>query len=257
MPKTKPTYQIPFDAAGDMMNYVSYKTPETWKDIYEFRSQLTVHELHRGRSSVTVEMRDSADHVFWLSIAEFMRLVKEYTLVKGKLPTLWWTFKKQGSAYFIYELQPDPEVKKAIDGMSQLEMARMVRFAPIGDVIFLGATGTYFHKVFKEKGGMTTAVSKEIGWGLEAVNSKDYRSGMCLAVLGNDATGEYRCGRRATHHTRSRFWTNSGIEEKLTEREQREQPVCLEHAQRVDKYWAGVKSGESETCVAFDEEGKE
>lgn len=48
--------------------------------------------------------------------------------------------------------------------MSQLEMARKWRFAPLGDPFFSGEVGDYFKEVFAEKGGMSTAISKEIGW---------------------------------------------------------------------------------------------
>lgn len=165
--KEKPTYRIPFDADGDMMNYVSPSESPEWKDIYEFDAQLTVVMLRRGRSSVTVEMVDSKRRVLWISIAEFMRLVKSYTLTQGRLPKLWWTFKKQGHAYFVYEVQLNPKVKKTIDDMSQLEMARLHRFAPAGEPMFIGAVGTYFGQVFYEKGGFTPAISKELGWDKE------------------------------------------------------------------------------------------
>ncbi len=55
-------------------------------------------------------------------------------------------------------------LRAKIDGMSQIEMARKYRFAPIGDPMFQGRVGTYFAKRFKELGGMTPAISKQIGW---------------------------------------------------------------------------------------------
>lgn len=57
------------------------------------------------------------------------------------------------------------EKKKEIDNMSHEEMATKVRFAPVGDPLFLGDdVGKYFGKKFQEKGGMTPTVSKKIGW---------------------------------------------------------------------------------------------
>lgn len=58
----------------------------------------------------------------------------------------------------------DEVTKKAIDEMSQFSMASLWRNAPSGHPYFQGETGEYFSKVFKEKGGMTTEISKEIGW---------------------------------------------------------------------------------------------
>jgi len=56
-------------------------------------------------------------------------------------------------------------VKKRIDDMTQEEMARLWRFAPVGEPLFQGDTGDYFKKVFfEEKGGFTPAISKGLGW---------------------------------------------------------------------------------------------
>ena len=56
--------------------------------------------------------------------------------------------------------------KAKIDAMSQEDMARLWRFAPAGHPYFVSGSelSEYFAKVFKEKGGMTPAVSKRIGW---------------------------------------------------------------------------------------------
>lgn len=57
--------------------------------------------------------------------------------------------------------------KKEIDGMSQLEMARLWRFAPAGHPYFDSRNGDlpdYFKNVFWAKGGMTPGISKQIGW---------------------------------------------------------------------------------------------
>jgi hypothetical protein len=55
-------------------------------------------------------------------------------------------------------------LKKKIDSMSHRELAIAWRFLPFGDPMFEGEAGKYFQEVFKKKGGMTTAISKEIGW---------------------------------------------------------------------------------------------
>jgi len=55
--------------------------------------------------------------------------------------------------------------RKQIDAMTQIEMARLWRFHPVGHPIFQGETGAYFKKVFfEEKGGFTPAISRELGW---------------------------------------------------------------------------------------------
>ena len=55
--------------------------------------------------------------------------------------------------------------KKIIDGMTQMEMARLYRFAPAGHLYFRNDTmlSDYFQKIFNELGGMTPAISKAIG----------------------------------------------------------------------------------------------
>jgi len=54
--------------------------------------------------------------------------------------------------------------KATIDNMSQEEMARLHRFAPLGSPLFAGELGEYFAASFKKKGGMTPEISKRIGW---------------------------------------------------------------------------------------------
>jgi len=55
--------------------------------------------------------------------------------------------------------------KKRIDNMTHETMARIWRFSPSGDPLFVrGEAYDYFKKRFEELGGMTTAVSKAIGW---------------------------------------------------------------------------------------------
>jgi len=57
--------------------------------------------------------------------------------------------------------------KAKIDAMTQVEMARLWRFAPSGHPYFLGGSPLYehFQARFKALGGMTPEVSKRIGWG--------------------------------------------------------------------------------------------
>lgn len=58
------------------------------------------------------------------------------------------------------------EWEDRIDKMSHSEMASLRRFAPIGHPVFSKRLPLYerFEKRFKELGGMTPAVSKQIGW---------------------------------------------------------------------------------------------
>jgi len=56
--------------------------------------------------------------------------------------------------------------KAVIDSMSQIELARLWRFAPPGHPYFNGDLPlyVYFRDRFHELGGMTPEISKEIGW---------------------------------------------------------------------------------------------
>ncbi len=58
------------------------------------------------------------------------------------------------------------EYKKEIDEMSQVEMARLWRFAPSGHPYFQNdlPLSEYFNARFKKLGGFTASISKEIGW---------------------------------------------------------------------------------------------
>ena len=64
----------------------------------------------------------------------------------------------------------DPKTKELIDNMSHEEMARRWRFGKVGGPLFQGETGKYFAERFAELGGMTTAVSKSVGWDKQKEN---------------------------------------------------------------------------------------
>jgi len=57
-----------------------------------------------------------------------------------------------------------PENKARIDAMSREDMASLWRFAAVGDPLLQGVTGQYFATVFADKGGMSLAISKSLGW---------------------------------------------------------------------------------------------
>jgi hypothetical protein len=60
----------------------------------------------------------------------------------------------------------DPELKAAIDKLTQLEMARLWRFAPSGSIYFQRDACSYFRERFIALGGFTPEISKQIGWGV-------------------------------------------------------------------------------------------
>ena len=57
------------------------------------------------------------------------------------------------------------ELKAQIDAMDQTTMARLWRYAPVGDPLFQGVAGDYFMKRFKSLGFFTPEISKEIDEG--------------------------------------------------------------------------------------------
>ena len=63
-----------------------------------------------------------------------------------------------------YYADLDPDMKAAIDKLTQYQMAAKWRFAPPGDPMLMGTAGDYFVKRFKELGGMTPQISKDLGW---------------------------------------------------------------------------------------------
>ena len=54
-----------------------------------------------------------------------------------------------------------------ISTMDQVYMAKLVRFAKVGHPVFYGPNDLYdtFMERFNSLGGMTPAISKNIGWG--------------------------------------------------------------------------------------------
>jgi len=57
--------------------------------------------------------------------------------------------------------------KEFIDMMTQYQMAHLYRFAPVGHMYFSNDNlelWEYFIIRFKELGGMTSEISKQIGW---------------------------------------------------------------------------------------------
>lgn len=56
------------------------------------------------------------------------------------------------------------ELKKQIDALSRVEMARLWRFAPVGHPMFHNEAGVYFNARFAELGGFSPEISKLIGW---------------------------------------------------------------------------------------------
>ncbi len=54
------------------------------------------------------------------------------------------------------------KLKTRIDALTQEEMARKWRYAPIGDPMFQGEAGQYFERRFKKLGGFTPEISKRI-----------------------------------------------------------------------------------------------
>lgn len=56
--------------------------------------------------------------------------------------------------------------KERINAMTQMEMAELRRFAPAGHPVFSSGLPLFalFEARFKALGGMTPAISKQIGW---------------------------------------------------------------------------------------------
>jgi hypothetical protein len=58
-----------------------------------------------------------------------------------------------------------PEQKADIDGMSQIDMARLVRFAEAGHPYFVNHTDEVQEYFASKFNGFTPEISKAIGWG--------------------------------------------------------------------------------------------
>lgn len=62
------------------------------------------------------------------------------------------------------QFQISEEDKEKIDNMTQYQMGKELRFSPVGNPMMCGDLGEYFMMRFKELGGMTTEISKSLGW---------------------------------------------------------------------------------------------
>jgi hypothetical protein len=56
------------------------------------------------------------------------------------------------------------EQKATIDGMDRLAMASLWRFGEVGHWALQGECGAYFAARFKDLGGFSPEISKQIGW---------------------------------------------------------------------------------------------
>jgi hypothetical protein len=57
-----------------------------------------------------------------------------------------------------------PEQKQKIDSLSRFEMAKIGRFSPSGNPLLQDEAGAYFAQRFKDLGGFSPEISKELGW---------------------------------------------------------------------------------------------
>ena len=58
----------------------------------------------------------------------------------------------------------EDKVFDKINQMSRVEMAHAWRFTPAGSPLFSGKAGEYFEQRFRELGGFSTDISKQIDW---------------------------------------------------------------------------------------------
>ena len=71
-----------------------------------------------------------------------------------------------------YTQEDIEEIGKKISALSQLELCKLNRFAPVGheffrnDLILLNGDnlGSHFMKTLHAKGGFTPEISKQLGW---------------------------------------------------------------------------------------------
>lgn len=91
---SKKIIQVPFDSHGNMNSYP--ERGSILKDNFVFEETMTYYSYSTGRSSVTVEWKDSKGRTYSMFMTEFDSLIRTKRLsgdsIKGK-----WTFRKQGS----------------------------------------------------------------------------------------------------------------------------------------------------------------
>ena len=97
----KGNYKIPF-YKGNMLGYVDYfmeKNDEVeWIDNYVFTTTMTIGDYGRGRSSISIYMRDENGKEYTMFISDFMEVVTIKGIENGKFSGEF-TFCKKGQNY--------------------------------------------------------------------------------------------------------------------------------------------------------------
>lgn len=91
--------KVPFDKMGNLCTYPSgvYE----WRDNYVFDDQLKIVRLMKGRSAAGVIVENDKGNKFYITLNTLTEILQKYTVNKGTLPALSWTFQKRGLNYLV------------------------------------------------------------------------------------------------------------------------------------------------------------
>lgn len=91
------TYEIPFDANGNMLSYPDFRTAEK-KSVYVFPENMTVDGFSRGRSSAQFTLIDSKGKKYCMFMSDMFDMISRTDILKGQVAGEW-TFVKKGTNY--------------------------------------------------------------------------------------------------------------------------------------------------------------
>lgn len=107
-----PPNRVPFDSKGNLMHYAHdeyYYEDEVWtghdpdwRDNEPFIAQMTLVDMHRGRSAAYFTWEDEQGHIYPMFMSDLVDLLKKNAVAEGKtLTSTQWIVKKKGMNYGI------------------------------------------------------------------------------------------------------------------------------------------------------------
>lgn len=92
------SYQIPFDAKGNMLAYDAGWETNIKKDVYTFSEEMSITGYSRGRSSAQFILIDSKGKTYRMFLSDTFDMLSRADISKGKVSGSW-TFVKKGANY--------------------------------------------------------------------------------------------------------------------------------------------------------------
>lgn len=90
---------VPFDHAGNMLDYPAWWMDMTWRVLEPFDARMSVVSVERGRSAARFVLEDERGMRYPLFMADMLDLVRTWSVDAGRTPELRWAPVKRGQNY--------------------------------------------------------------------------------------------------------------------------------------------------------------